>query len=103
MKTDLVKSMTLDYMATKKMMVAKGNNFRQKESEEFETAQLHTPYRLVALMLNRIFGRADGRFYNIGWIPLVYHVTMMRTVFNLANIVANSLSYCITIAKEGSH
>ena len=53
-------------------------------------------------MLNRIFGRADGKFYKIGWIPLMYHVTMEGTVFNWEDIISNGLSSCITVAQKVS-
>ena len=52
-------------------------------------------------MLNMIFNRDDGIFYNIGWIPLIYHVTMEGTIFNWSYILANSLSSCITATQEG--
>ena len=56
---DWVKILTLDYMATTKMMVAEGKTFQHKQSWEYETSHLRTPYKMVVLMLNRIFGRAD--------------------------------------------
>ena len=85
------------------MMVAKGKTFRHKESQESETTHLCTPYRIVVLMLNRIFGRADRRFFKFGWIPLIYQVTMMGKIVNWDDIVTNSLSSCITVAQEGMH
>ena len=94
-KTESVKNLKFDYIATMKMMVDEGNNFRYKQSGEYETAHLCTPYRLVVLMLNRIFGRDDGRTYKFGWIPLTYYVAMIRTIFNWADIVANGLSTSI--------
>ena len=90
MTTDWVKGLTLDYMATTKMMVAEGKNFWHKQSGEYETAHLRTQYRMAVLMLNRIFDRADGRSYKFGWIPLIYHIAMVGAVFNWADIVANS-------------
>ena len=83
------------------MMMTEGKSFRQRAFGEYETADLRTPYRLVALMLNEIFGRADGKFYKIGWIPLMYHVIMEGTVFNSADILANILSSCISVAQGG--
>ena len=98
MTTDWINSLTIDYIGVAKMMTTEGKSFRQKASGEYETASLYTPYMLVALMLNKIFSRADGRFYKIGWIPLMYHVTMMGTIFNWEDIKANSLSSCIIVA-----
>ena len=99
MTTEWVKKLKFDYIATTKIMVAEGNIFKNKQSEEYETPHLCTPYRLVVLMLNRIFDRADGRTYKFGWIPLIYK----GTILNWADIVANSLSTSITAAQEGLH
>ena len=77
-----VKSLNIDYVSTTKMMVVEGNNFRHKQSGEYETAHLRTPYRMIALMLNSNFGKDDGKTYRFGWISLIYHVAMKQTVFN---------------------
>ena len=78
-----------------------GNPFRQRACSEYETSSLCTPHRLVALILNRIFGRANGKFYKIGWIPPMYHVTMQGTIFNWADSVSKNLSSCIGVALRG--
>ena len=103
MMTRWVKNLEFDYIATTKIMVAEGKTFRNKQSGEYKTAHLFTPYRLVVLMLNRIFSRAYGITYKFGWIPLIYYVAMKGTIFNWADIVANSLSNSITAAQEGLH
>ena len=103
MKTDWINSLTIDYIEFSKMMTTEGKSFWKKASREYETVSLCTLYRLVALMLNIIFCRVDGIFYNIGWIPLMYHVTMEGTVFNWEDIIPNSLSSCITASQEGLH
>ena len=64
--------LNIDYIGCAKMMMIRGKSFQQKASGEYETSSLRTPYRLVSLMLNRIFGRVNGKFYKIGWIPLMY-------------------------------
>ena len=56
---------------------------------------------MIALMLNRIFGKDDGKTYRFGWIPLIYHVAMKGTIFNWADIVAKNLSTSITATWEG--
>ena len=103
MKIDWVKGLKFDYIATENMMVTEGNTFRHKQSGEYKATHLRTPYKMVVLMLNRIFDRADGRTYKFGWIPLIYHVAMKGTIFNWADIVANILSTSITAAQEGLH
>ena len=65
----------------KKMMIP-GRNFRTRPSGEYETATLRTPYRFIALMLNKIFGRANGKSFKMGWILVIYFVATQGTVFN---------------------
>ena len=62
MKTDWINSLTIYYIGVMKMMIAEGKSFKKKASGEYDTANLHTPYMLVVLMVNMIFGRANGRF-----------------------------------------
>ena len=50
-------------------------------------------------MLNRFFGRENGKLYNMSWISLVYHVAMKGTIFNWEYILANKLSSCIAAAQ----
>ena len=82
-------------------MMTEGKQFRQRASGEHETTSLHTPYTLVTLMRNKIFSRADGIFYKIGWIPMMYHVSMEGTIFNWSDIVSNSLSSYIFATQGG--
>ena len=77
--TQWVKSLKLDYIATTKMMMVEGKNFRNKQLGEYKTTHLRTPYRLIVLLLNMIYDRADGKFYKFGWIALIYHIAMKGT------------------------
>ena len=52
-------------------------------------------------MLNRIFGRAHGKSFKIGWVPIIFYVATQGTIFNWSNIVSNSLSACISAALGG--
>ena len=52
-------------------------------------------------MLNRIFGRAHGKRFKLGWIPIIFYVATQGTIFNWENIVSNSLSTCISSALGG--
>ena len=45
-----------------------------RPSGEYETSILHTPYRLISLMLKIIFGRADGKKFKIGWVLVIFFV-----------------------------
>ena len=65
----------------KKMMIP-GKNFYTRPSREYETSTLRTPYRFIVLMLNRIFGRANGKSFKMGWIPVIYFVATQGTIFN---------------------
>ena len=87
-----VKSLKFDYTTTIKGMMTKGKTFRHKQSREYEMAHLRTPFRIVALMLSRLYGRPDGKMYNFGWIPLMYYVPMEGIVFNWADIADRNFS-----------
>ena len=82
-------------------MVVPGKNFWTRPSGEYDTTTLRTPYRFIALMLNRIFGRAQGKSFKLGWVPIIFSVATQATVFNWVNIVSNSLSACICSALGG--
>ena len=82
-------------------MMIPGKNFRTRPSREYDTFTLQTPYRFIALMLNRIFGRAHGKSFKIGWIPVIFFVATQGTIFNWENIVANNLFACISTALGG--
>ena len=49
--------------------------------KEYESGSLRTPYRILDLMQNRIFGRDNGKFYKIRWISLIYYVAMQGTIW----------------------
>ena len=98
---DWLKEINLDLVETVKRMMIPGKHFRTRSLGEYDTATLKTPYRLIALMLNRVFGRAHGKSFKLGWIPIIFYVATQETVFNWANIVSNSLSACIYSALGG--
>ena len=83
-------------------MMIPGKNFRTRPSGEYDTATLRTPYRFITLMLNRVFGRAYGKSFKLGWIPIIFYVATQGIVFNWANIVSNNLSACISSALGGA-
>ena len=78
-----------------------GKNFHRRPYGEYETVNLHTPYRLIALMLNRIVKRANGKNFKIGWVLVIFFVATQGTIFKWENIVSNSLSACISVALGG--
>ena len=96
-----LKDLNLDVVETVKRMMIPGKNFRTRPSWEYETASLHNPYRLIALMLNRIFEKADGKNFKIGWVPVIFFVATQGTIFNWLNIVSNSLFSYISAAMGG--
>ena len=83
------------------MMVAEGNTFRHKQSVEYKTAHLQTPFTIIAPMLSRLYGRDDGKFYNFGWIPVMYSVAMEIRIFNWEYIMTGNLAKCVRAAQEG--
>ena len=84
-----------------KRMTIPGKNFWTRPSGEYDTATLQNPYRFIALMLNRVFGRARGKSFKLGWIPIIFYVATLGTIFNWENIVSNSFSSCISSALGG--
>ena len=96
-----LKELKLDMVDTVKKMMIPGKNLCTRPSGEYETSTLHTPYRFIALMLNRIFRRENGKSFKIGWVPVILFDATQGTIFNWANIVSNSLSSCISVALGG--
>ena len=77
-----LKDLNLDMVVTVKKMMILGKNFRTRPSRKYETSTLRAPYRFIALMLNRIFGRANGKNFKMGWTPVIYFVTTQGTLKN---------------------
>ena len=84
----------MDLVETVKKIMIPRKNFRTKPSAEYDTSTLRAPYRFIASMLNRIFGRANGKSFKIGWISVIVFVATQGTIFNWASIMSNSLSAC---------
>ena len=91
----------MDLVETVKRMMIPGKKIQTRPLGEYDTATLQTPYRFIALMLNRVFGRAHGKSFKLGWIPIIFYVATQGTVFNWENIVSNNLSACISSALGG--
>ena len=99
--TNWVKSVKFNYTTTLKGMMIEDKNFRHRQSGDYETTILRTPFRLIALMLSRLYGRCDGKTYNVGQIPLMYYVAMEGTIFNWEDIATKNLSKSIKASQEG--
>ena len=93
-----LKELNLDMVEIVKKIMILGKNFHTRPSREYKTSTLLTSYRLMALMLNIIFGRANGKSFKIGWVLVIFFVATQGTIFNWENIVSNSLSACISAA-----
>ena len=91
----------MDLVEIVKRMMIPRKKFQTRPSREYETTTLWTPYRFIALMLNRFFGRAHGKSFKLGWIAIIFYMATQGTIFNWANIVSNSLSACISLALGG--
>ena len=74
MTEDWLKTINLDLVETLKRMLVPVKSFRTRPSEEYDTATLRTPYRFFALILNRIFRRAHGKSFKLGWVPIIFYV-----------------------------
>ena len=86
-----LKEIAMDLVETVKRMMILGKNFRTRPSGEYDTSTLCAPYKFIALMLNRIFGRSHGKSFKIGWIIVIFFVATLGTIFNWENIVSNNL------------
>ena len=67
-----LKDLNLDVVEIVKRMMIPSKKFCTRPSGEYETSSLPTPYRLIALMLNKIFGRANGKNFKIGWVLVMF-------------------------------
>ena len=96
-----LKDLNLDVVETVKRMMIPRKNFHTRPSGEYEVGSIHSPYRLIALMLNRIFRRANGKNFKIGWVLVMFFVATQGTIFNSENIVFNSLYAYISATLGG--
>ena len=71
---DWLKSIRMDLVETLKRMLMPRKNFRTRPTREYDTTSLRTPYRFIALMLNRIFERAHGKSFKLEWVPIIFYV-----------------------------
>ena len=101
MTEDWLKTINLDLVETLKRMLVPSKSFRTRPSGEYDIATLRTPYRFIAVMLNMIFGRAHGKIFKLGSVPIIFYVATQGTVFNWVNIVSNNLSACIASTLGG--
>ena len=98
---DWLDSIRMDLVETLKKILLPGKLYRYRQTGEYDTASLRAPYRFIALMLNRIFGRANDRLFKLEWIPIIFHVATQGTVFNWDSLVSSSLSSCLVAALGG--
>ena len=77
-----LKELGLDLVETVKKIMIPSRNFRTRPSGKYETSTLCARYRFIVLMLNKIFGRANGKSFKFGWIPVIYYVATQGTIFN---------------------
>ena len=80
---DWLNNIRMDLVETLKKMLLQGKHYRYRLTGDYDTASLRAPYRFIALMLNKIFGRAHGRFFKLEWIPIIFHVATVGDNFQL--------------------
>ena len=83
-------------------MMIHGKQFCTNPIGEYETMNSCTPYRLIDLKLNQIFGQGNGKFYKTGWVPVIYFVGTRGTIFNWDDIVSHRLFACISATLGGT-
>ena len=79
---DWLNSIRMDLVETLKRMLLQGKHYRYRPIGEYDTWSLRDPYKFIALMLNRVFVRAHGRFFKLEWIAIIFHVENQGTIFN---------------------
>ena len=73
---DWLNNIRIDLVETLKKMLLQGKHYRYRPTGDYDTSSLRAPYRFIALMLNKIFGRAHGRFFKLEWIPIIFCVVI---------------------------
>ena len=101
MTDDWVKKVDIDVLECSKKMFMLGKQLRQKETREYESQSLQTPFRIIALIINKIFGHANEPLYKLSWIPLIYYIAFEGTMFDWEDIISDSFSSCIAVAQGG--
>ena len=96
-----LKDLNIDVLDNVKRMMVPKKKIHTRSSVEYGTVNLHTPYRLIALMLNRIFGRVNGKNFKLSWVPIIFFVATQGTIFTWENIVSKSLSSYISASLGG--
>ena len=79
---DWLNNVKMDLIETLKRMMLTGKHFRNRVTGEYDTTALRVPYRFIALMLNKIFGRAHGRLFKLEWVLIIFQVATQGTIFN---------------------
>ena len=74
LSNDWLKNIRMDLVETLKRMLFPGKHFRTRPTREYDTSSLMAPYRFIALMLNRIFGKAYGKTFKLEWMPIIFYV-----------------------------
>ena len=77
-----LRNIRMDLVETLKRMLMPRRNFRTRPMGEYDTASLRIPYRFIALMLKRIFGRAHGKIFKLEWMLIIFYVATQGTIFN---------------------
>ena len=101
MTDEWVKKVDIDVLECAKKMMITRKQLCLNETGKYESSSLRTPFRIIVLMLNKIFGRADETLFKLSWIPLIYYVAFEGTIFNWEDIVLSSLSSCVAAAQGG--
>ena len=77
-----IKGINIDPLEYAKKMIVSRKQLRQQASGEYEFQSLRTPFRIIALLLSRIFGRGYETIYKLKWVPFIYYISLQGIVFN---------------------
>ena len=83
-----LEAQNLDVHATMKSWWVPTKRFRVKPGQtHYDTASLREPYRILAMMISRLYGEPNARDFFEKWVPLMYEVCTKGVIFNWSSIL----------------
>jgi hypothetical protein len=70
------------------------------EENPYPTACLREPYRILAMLMARIYGEPNAANLHVSWVPLMHAIATKGITFNWSAILSTSLQYAITVARH---
>jgi len=92
---------THDVHATMKSWWVHTKRFRVRPFKStYPTASLREPYKLVAMMMCRLFGDPDAKEFQQVWVQLMHEVCNKGTIFNWSGILSCAIVHAVNRARR---